>query len=469
MKKLVYVSLSLLLILALTSCDIGQISIQFDDVILKNPSLNVGFSDGEASESSLDTDKSDDTSEKDQTLKENESSLGTDNSDDTSEEDQASSEGESSSDTDQSNDTSEEDQAPNEGESSEDTAKTEDTREENQTWDESDNAETLGNVNNGILKDASTGTMNVPENMKLLGSENATAENNFVNITATVVLYTLDGNVVNWFTENDLIYVITSGNNRLVIIDTKTMLPIANVPLSGNPAEMNIVEDKIYISFPDLYRIDVFLKSSAEKEYSLYFDHEVSSFCLDGDYIYYSEHDQHCGVFRKNLVTNEITMLQNNSNNTFYYPKLYLNKEDRILYIGETNSSGCGIYYFDADTLTQKSMFLKGDYGITNHTREIFHIGDEIFWGNYRLSDTNAKELEGRYGTANYGSVVFASSEIVSTYEGLFLTDTYECIVNYFNAGFDFEHIVVTESNNVFFRKRSINKNIIIGVNFNLQ
>lgn len=104
-----------------------------------------------------------------------------------------------------------------------------------------------------------------------------------------------------------------------------------------------------------------------------------------------------------------------------------------------------------------------------NHTRDIFHVGNEIFWGNYRLSDTNAKQTVGRYGVNNYGSVNFASKELVSTFEGLFLTDTYECVVNYFNAGFKFEYILVTKSYNIFFRARSIDKNIILGVNFSIQ
>ncbi|MBQ8174162.1 MAG: DUF5050 domain-containing protein [Clostridia bacterium] len=247
------------------------------------------------------------------------------------------------------------------------------------------------------------------------------------------------------------------------------MAPIYNAPLAGIPAEMNFEDDKIYISFPDLCRIDVFSKSDCVKVSSIYFDHEVASFCLDGDYIYYSEKDQHCKVFKKNLSTGELKTVQTDKLYSFYYPKVYLNKEDRILYIGESGSSGSAIYYFDADTLALKSVFKKNDYGIMNHTREIFHFGDEIFWGSYRLSDTNAKELVGKYGTADYGSVTFVSDEMVSTCEGLFLTDTYECVIHYFDAGFDFEYILVSESYNVFFRKRIGDENIIIGINFELQ
>lgn len=428
MKKLVYVMVCLLLILVLTSCDIGQINIQFD-ADLENANLNIGIPDDDKSEPSSDKDQSDKTNEED-------------DSDNTSEEDK-------------SDNTSEEDQTSDENKDTEN----------DQSNQDNNNTAALENVNNGVLKDASAETMNVPVNIKLLGTEDITEDNNAEKSKATVVLYTLDGDVVNWLTENDLIYVITTGNNRLVVIDTKNMCAVANAPLAGKPAEINIVDDKIYISLPDLCRIDVFSKTDCVKEDSLYFDHEVSSFCLDGDYIYYSEHDQHCRVFRKNLTTDELIQI----GRSFYFPKLYLNREDRILCIGESGSTGSGIYYYDADTLVQKSMFKKNDYGVSNNTREIFHIGDEIFWANYRLSDTNAKELVGRYGTAEYGSMTFASEDVVSTSEGLFLTDTYECIVNYFDAGFNFEYILVSESYNVFFRQRSFDNNIILGVNFELQ
>ena len=345
-----------------------------------------------------------------------------------------------------------------------------DNDKEEDTEEEKVDEPTHDNANNSSLPKTSTGTMKIPENFKHLVSSNTADANNTKSINVKAVTYYLDGNIIDWKTENDLIYVLTSDNNRLVIIDSKTMCPLYNIALSGVPAELNIYEDKIYISLPELCKIDIFSKDDCKKESSLYFDHEVSSFCLDGDYIYYSEHDQHCKVFKKDLITNDCIQITNNGKYiSFYFPKLYLNKEDGILYIGETNSSGSAIYYYDADTLEQLSVFKKDNYGLTNHIRDIFHVGDDIFWGDYRLSDTNAKELIGKYGSKSYGSTVFASENLVSTYDGLFLTDTYECIINYSNAGFDYDYLLVTESNNFFFRQRGYSVNTIIGVNFNLQ
>ena len=330
---------------------------------------------------------------------------------------------------------------------------------------EGDYSEILESVNNGVLKDSVCDSMKLPENMQLLQSDEATDDNKSVEIWATAVLYYLDGNVVNWVSEGDLLYVITSGNNRLVMIDTATMVPVYNTSLAAVPAELNIIGDEVYISLPDLCKIEIFSKADGTKKSSLSFEHEVSSFCLDGDTIYYTEHDQHCEIFKKNLVTGNTERI----GSTFYFPKILLNKEDNILYIGESGSTGSAIYYYDPDTLERKSKFEKDNYGITNHTREIFHVGDMIFWGNYCLSDTNAAELLARYGTATYGSVNFASEEIVSTYEGLFLTDTYECIVDYDEVQTEFQYVLVTESENIFFRTRSFDKNIIVGVNFSIQ
>ena len=330
---------------------------------------------------------------------------------------------------------------------------------------EGDYSEILESVNNGVLKDSVCDSMKLPENMQLLQSDEATDDNKSVEIWATAVLYHLDGDVVNWVSEGDLLYVITSGNNRLVMIDTATMVPVYNTSLAAVPAELNIIGDEIYISLPDLCKIEIFSKADGTKKSSLSFEHEVSSFCLDGDTIYYTEHDQHCEVFKKDLVTGDTKRI----GGSFYVPKILLNKEDNILYIGESRSTGSTIYYYDATTLECLSMFRKDNYGLTNHTREIFHVGDMIFWGNYCLSDTNASELLARYGTATYGSVNFASEEIVSTYEGLFLTDTYECIVDYDDVQTEFQYVLVTESENIFFRTRSFDKNIIVGVNFSIQ
>ena len=472
MKKLLYITISLLLLLTITACDIRDIDFDVVDEILENVKIDFIFpigkdsSDNENSKNNQKVDKPQNES-KDTDI-DNSNENNTNNNDNTNNDNNDYNDNNgNNNNTDNNNNNNNNDTNNSNNNDNNDTNNNTDNNNNNNS-NNSSNSE--GESNDEILAGTSTETMLVPVNIQKLGTTNITEEDNAENITATAVLYTLDGNVVNWTSENDIIYIITEGNNRLVVIDSKNMRALYNAPLAGAPAEMNIIEDNIYISIPDLCRIDVFSKSNCQKESSLYFDTEVSSFCFDGDHIYYSEHDQWCKVFKKNLKTNVVTEVRTDNVYSYSEPKVFINKEDRILYIGERGSSGSGIYYFDADTLALKSVFKKDNYGIFNHTREIFHIGDTIFWGNYCLSDTNANHLIARYGTAAYGSVVFATEELVATYEGVFLTDTCECIVNYFDANFEFEYILVSSSYNVFFRMRSyVDGNIILGINFELQ
>ena len=67
------------------------------------------------------------------------------------------------------------------------------------------------NIDNGVLKSASTEQMVVPENMQLLSKSSAREENIGQSIRTTVGIYELDGGVVNWITEDDYIYAITEG------------------------------------------------------------------------------------------------------------------------------------------------------------------------------------------------------------------------------------------------------------------
>ena len=435
MKKFACGLICLLLTFALTSCDLES----FDDImngIIADEAIDLGGSPQQGDSELGGGDAPDKGSDKKPSTNENKQPGA-------------------------SNGSSDNGQGDNNNNDNEDDTNTE----KSEAKPEGDYSEILESVNNGVLKNSVCDTMKLPENMQLLQSDEATDDNKSTEIWATVVLYYLDGDVVNWVSEGDLLYVITAGNNRLVMIDTTTMIPVYNTSLAAVPAELNIIGDEIYISLPDLCRIDIFSKADGTKKSSLSFDHEISSFCLDGDIIYYTEHDQHCDVYKKNLVKGNVERVQS----SFYFPKILLNKEDNILYIGESGSSGSAIFYYDPDTLTLKSKFEKDNYGITNHTREIFQVGDMIFWGNYCLSDTNAAELIARYGTATYGSVNFASEELVSTYEGLFLTDTYECIVDYDEVQTEFQYVLVTESENIFFRTRSFDTNIIVGVNFNIQ
>ena len=72
---------------------------------------------------------------------------------------------------------------------------------------ETNNSTSSNTKDNDDLENAPNKNMDVPENMKLLSTDEASEENNTETITVSAVAYELDGSVVNWTTENDFIYV----------------------------------------------------------------------------------------------------------------------------------------------------------------------------------------------------------------------------------------------------------------------
>ena len=353
--------------------------------------------------------------------------------------------------------------------------KTEDTKKaEKNTSAATNNSTSNSNINfdafqggnKNVLRRVSTEIISVPKNLKAIATNDNTDYGIDESVQAAVTTYDLNGNIVDWTVKNDVLYVITKTNNRLTVINSNDLNDACYASLSATPAEMNIVDDKIYVSLPSLKRIDVFSKADCKLLSSMLFEHEVSSFCVDGVFIYYTENEGWCHVYRKNIVTNKVVQI-NDNNSLFSDPKIYLNKEDGILYVGETFSSGCALYYYDAKTLNFMSKFEKNDYGISNKTRKLFHVGNNVYWGGYCISDTNAEELRGRFGTDCDGSMLYASEKIISTNEGLFDANTYEYIVNYSEAKFDYKQIIVSESGKLFFKQNNTDETVI--VNLKLQ
>ena len=327
------------------------------------------------------------------------------------------------------------------------------------------NSTELQTTNKNVLRRVSTGVMNVPKALRSIVNNDNISQSTNESIQATAITYDVGGNIVDWAVENDIIYVITKWNNHLTVINSTSRTALCYASLAAVPSEINITEDRIYVALPSLKRIDVFSKNDCQLISSYSFEHEVSSFCVDGVYIYYADNEGWCHVYRKNLVTHKVIKITQN-NSLFHEPKLLLNKEDGILYIGEANYTGSVLYYYDAETLNFKSKFVKNNYGIYNKTREIFHVDDNVYWGSYCFSDTNAEEIKCEFGTPNTGSMLYASQSAVFTEEGIFNANTYEYIVRYSEWNFDFKEIVISETGNIFVKRNTPDETIIINIKF---
>ena len=237
--------------------------------------------------------------------------------------------------------------------------------------------------------------------------------------------YLYEGTFVNLVTDKNIVYSIFKLPNTIVAYDTENLELIYSMPLPGRPAEIQVDGNNLLISYPDLKCIRVYNKKTLTQSKSISLPNVVSSFCIDGDIIYYSEDDQHCKVYRTDLSTNETKTIVRPDNvpELFYFPKLLLNKEKGLLYIGDSGTTGSTLYYYNTADLSLHSMFRKNDYGLTNQKRTMFYVNDNIFWGGFRFGSDSAKNIIGEYGGS---STHYADESFVITANGIYETDTYQ-------------------------------------------
>ena len=157
--------------------------------------------------------------------------------------------------------------------------------------------------------------------------------------------FTYDGTFASSAIYGDIVYSVYKEPNILVVYDTKNLKLLANVNLPAVPHEIQVTEDKIMISFPRLRYVGIYSKTTYEQTSRISVGYEIGSFCIAGMYIYYTEPDQHCHIYKRSVghygIDDEIM------NKTFYNPKIAINTDIGILYICESGSTGSALYYYD--------------------------------------------------------------------------------------------------------------------------
>ena len=249
-----------------------------------------------------------------------------------------------------------------------------------------------------------------------------------------------EGTFISVVDDKNITYSIFRDPNAIAAYDVQNFEMLYTTSLPGKPAEIQVEGNNLYISYPDLKCIKVYNKTTFSLIESISLPNVVSSFCIDGDLVYYSEHDQHCKVYCTNLQTKETKMIKNgNVSKSFYFPKLALNKELGLLYIGESGSTGSALYYYNTSDLSLHSVFKKDNYGLTNQKRTLFYVGNNVFWGGFRFGADSAENIIGSYSG---NSIYYADQNFVITVKGIYDTESYQYLGTVEHA----THMAVTEN-----------------------
>lgn len=280
-----------------------------------------------------------------------------------------------------------------------------------------------------------------PEPFNPLGTIAPEQPTSTQNPDDSIIAYTYELNCIinNWVSVGDYVYAVTTSPNELWVFNSATMTSVANIPLPDKPAEIQIEDNTIMISFPNLKSIKFYDKNSYDLISSIDLPNVVSSFVIYNGFVYYTEDDQICFIYRTQITTKETVNVPANNYATFYFPKLLLNKQDNLLYVIESGSDGCRVYYYNLSDLTLNSVTPGNDFnnGYNNGSRNAFFDGEYLYAMSFKLDKKDANNVIGKFvSTATYlDGVLAVNDKIIVTHGRIFDKITLQPIIT-FDRGF---------------------------------
>lgn len=238
------------------------------------------------------------------------------------------------------------------------------------------------------------------------------------------------GTFESYAADGDLFYMVFSTPNVLVCYNSAELELVSEKTLPGSPAEIQVDQLTISISYPQLKKIVIYDKSTFSVIREIFLNDAVSSFCIDGDIVYYSQHSQHCKVYRTNLVTGQSDLIvpqEGYTHYTYYYPKLLLNKEDGRLYIGESQQSSCALYCYDTADMSLVQRYLLNNGGTYNMKRTMYLVDGELYWAGLSF-DPKDISIKGQYGGVTSKYMYYVDENFVFMNGDVYDRKTYQLL-----------------------------------------
>ena len=252
--------------------------------------------------------------------------------------------------------------------------------------------------------------------------------------------FTYNGTYQDMAIIGDIVYSIYQGQNTLVVYDSKNLKLLANVSLPDTPNEIQAKDNQIFISFPNLKYVGVYSTTTYEQVSRISVDYRVDSFFLAGAIIYYTE--LYSGYIYKANV-NGFGLDVQVINQAFQNPKIAINADAGIMYIGECGDGGASLYYYELGQKKMVSAYKRGGKGISNPFKSLFVLGDYVYWGGMKFDAKNAENPLAEYSTGK--KMYFANDKYIAVDDIIFDINTYQPIIQFV----ELNYVAITESENL--------------------
>lgn len=256
------------------------------------------------------------------------------------------------------------------------------------------------------------------------------------------------GTVIDYFTENDLIYIVFKTPNRVVILDSNSGGIVKEAYLPGTPNEIKKIENELWIAIGELKQILKYNIATLECEGKMDLPDTVGSFDIYKDYLIYATCDNSRAAYRYNLKTGQkerfwATYLSENVD-------VLVNREQGIVYISDWNTTGSKVRCFNIENMTEDSMYPGAVNGYLNRQGRAILYKGSLYWGEFKLNALDVSIVEAKYTGRWSAGMLYVDDELVITNRGMFSAETQEQIESFADR-FGVTAAVITKSGNLLF------------------
>jgi uncharacterized repeat protein (TIGR02543 family) len=210
------------------------------------------------------------------------------------------------------------------------------------------------------------------------------------------------------------LYAVSQSNKALYFINAATMTVEKSLTFTGGPTDIIKDSGKLYIPLNDVHQIAIVDMATREITSRLFTSSDPYRIVKDGNRLYYVERDQHCKVYSYDLTTKLQQVLPIG---TLYQPDIAINPSKRILYIGESGSSGSSMIYY---SLTENKIIgetnYDGGYGFPYPQRYTLFDGLSVYYAGRNFNPDNPHRYIGNLG----GNIIFAKNKFIFTNTSVF-------------------------------------------------
>jgi hypothetical protein len=214
--------------------------------------------------------------------------------------------------------------------------------------------------------------------------------------------------------KNRLIYAISDESKSILFLHQDNLTMEKEIVLESKPTDIELYQGKLYIPLPDLKQILVVdpISKTVKKTIQLdqrpdekiaVYQNKVYYVRFDLSYADHNSMEQY-RLFQYDLSNNKESeiILTHQSDlfqepETFPAPDLVIDRENHVLYIGESGNAGSALY---AVNLLQNSIIQRShqnEDGFYFPVRKVLLNHGEIFYAKHRFDANNVKTINGSY------------------------------------------------------------------------